>query len=52
MFETNIFILAAGNNNISEKPCSLWSFGNGKSILDWQINAFNAVIPGSEVILQ
>ena len=49
MFETNIFILAAGNNNISEKPCSLWSFGNGKSILDWQINAFNAVIPGSEV---
>ena len=36
MFETNIFILAAGYNKISEKACSLWSFGNGK-VYDWQM---------------
>ena len=39
MYETNILILAAGYNKISDKPCSLWSFDNGRSILDWQINA-------------
>ncbi len=49
MFETNILILAAGANKISEKPCSLWSFGNGKSILDWQIDTFNTVLPDSEI---
>ena len=49
MSETNILILAAGTNKISEKPCSLWSFGNGKSILDWQINSFNIALPSSAV---
>ncbi|MBC8298273.1 MAG: hypothetical protein H8E55_21100 [Pelagibacterales bacterium] len=49
MFETNILILAAGYNKVSEKPCSLWSFGNGKSILDWQIHAFETVLPKSEI---
>jgi glutamine kinase len=49
MFETNILILAAGYNKFSEKPCSLWSFGNGKSILDWQIHAFETVLPNSKI---
>ena len=49
MFETNVLILAAGYNKISEKPCSIWSFGNGKSILDWQIDTFKSALPNSEV---
>ncbi len=49
MFETNILILAAGYNKISEKPCSLWSFGNGKSILDWQIDTFKTALPNNKV---
>ena len=49
MVEANIIILAAGYNKISEKPCSLWSFGNGKSILDWQIHAFETVLPNNEI---
>ncbi len=51
MFETNILILAAGTNKISEKPCSLWSFGNGKSILDWQVHAFKTVFPNNEITI-
>tara|TARA_Y200000002_G_scaffold131739_1_gene108524 strand:+ start:5956 stop:8955 length:3000 start_codon:yes stop_codon:yes gene_type:complete len=49
MPKTNIFILAAGHNKISDKPCSLWSLGNGKSILDWQVSAFETVLPKSNV---
>ena len=49
MPKTNIFILAAGHNKISDKPCSLWSLGNGKSILDWQVSAFETVLPNSDV---
>ena len=49
MPKTNILILAAGYNKISDKPCSLWAFDNGKSILDWQINAFETVLPNSEI---
>lgn len=49
MFDTNILILAAGFNKISEKPCSLWSLGNGKSILDWQIHAFKSSIHNSDI---
>ena len=40
----NIFILAAGNNKYSNNPCSFLSFENGKSILDWQTNAFETSI--------
>ena len=49
MYETNILILAAGYNKISDKPCSLWSFDNGRSILDWQINAFKTSLPKSKI---
>lgn len=49
MFETTILILAAGYNKRSDKPCSLWSFGNGKSILDWQISAFRTAIPKNKI---
>ena len=45
----NIFILAAGNNKYSDKPCSLWSFGNGKSILYWQTHTIESALPGKEV---
>jgi len=49
MTNKNIFILAAGYNKYSENPCSLWSFGNGKSILDWQTHTFESAFPGNEV---
>ena len=49
MADKNIFILAAGNNRYSDKPCSLWSFGNGKSILDWQTHTIESALPGNEV---
>ena len=49
MFENNILILAAGYNKILNKPCSLWVLDNGKSILDWQINAFETVLPNSQI---
>ena len=45
----NIILLAAGNNKLSEKPCVLWSLANGRSILDWQMNAFEMALPNSEV---
>lgn len=32
----NVYILAAGYHK-NDTSCSLWSFDNGKSILDWQI---------------
>ena len=40
MPNTQIFLLAAGNNKYTELPCSLWSLNNKKSILDWQISTF------------
>ena len=49
MSKNNILILAAGYNKISDKPCSLWAFDNGKSILDWQINVFETVLPNSGI---
>ena len=49
MSENNVFILAAGFNKISNKPCSLWVLDNGKSILDWQVNAFETVLPKSQI---
>lgn len=49
MSKVNVFLLAAGYNKYSDQPCSLWSFGNGKSILDWQIHTFESVLPSSEV---
>ena len=52
MFENNILILAAGYNRILNKPCSLWVLDNGKSILDWQINAFETVIPNSQINIE
>lgn len=45
----NVILLAAGYNKYSDKPCSLWSLGNGRSILDWQMHAFQTSLPNSEV---
>ncbi len=49
MNELNLILLAAGDNKYSDKPCSLWSLGNGRSILDWQMHAFETARPNSEV---
>lgn len=49
MCKPKIFLLAAGYNKHAERPCSLWSFSNGKSILDWQTHAFEKALPGNEV---
>ena len=49
MNKTDVILLAAGHNKYSEKPCSLWSLGDGKSILDWQIHAFETAIPDCRV---
>ena len=45
MHPVNIFMLAAGYNKYTDRACSLWSFGNGKSILDWQLAAFEKAFP-------
>ena len=44
---TNVYILAAGYRQQSQKPCSLWSFGNGESILGWQLGLFKSSYPHS-----
>ena len=49
MDKADVILLAAGFNKYSEKPCSLWSLGNGKSILDWQMHAFETALPNSKV---
>lgn len=49
MNEVNTYLLAAGFNKYSDKPCSLWSLGNGRSILDWQLTAFQTLMPNNEV---
>ena len=49
MNDHQIFILAAGSNKYAKKPCSLWSFNNGKSILDWQISSLERSLPGSRI---
>ena len=47
--QINIYLLAAGNNRYTKKPCSLWSFGNGKSILEWQIDTFERSLSNSKI---
>ena len=49
MSKYQIFILAAGYLQHAEKSRNLWSFSNGKSILDWQIYAFEEALPDSQV---
>ncbi|AYB48931.1 hypothetical protein CJJ19_05215 [Candidatus Williamhamiltonella defendens] len=49
MSKPKIFLLAAGYNKHAQRPCSLWSFSNGKSILDWQTHAFEKALPGNQV---
>lgn len=49
MTKEKIILLAAGYNRYSDRPCSLWSLGNGKSILDWQMHAFETALPYGEV---
>ena len=49
MDEINLILLAAGDNKFSDKPCSLWSLGNGSSILGWQMHAFKTARPNTEV---
>ena len=49
MNDYQVFLLAAGSNKHAKKPCSLWSFSNEKSILDWQINAFNKSLRNSKI---
>ena len=41
-------ILAAGKNRYTGAACSLWSFGNGKSILDWQIHSIEQALPDAK----
>tara|TARA_B100001057_G_scaffold161708_1_gene162372 strand:- start:38096 stop:41077 length:2982 start_codon:yes stop_codon:yes gene_type:complete len=36
-------ILAAGKHKNKNTACSLWSFSNGKSILDWQLHSLGLV---------
>lgn len=47
----NVYILAAGYRQQSQKPCSLWSFGNGKSILDWQIGVIKSIFPSTHPVI-
>jgi len=47
--KNQILILAAGHNKQAESASSLWSFSNGKSILDWQIFTFKEVLPESNI---
>lgn len=42
-------LLAAGSHRRTKAPCSLWSFSNGKSILDWQIHAFERALPKNRI---
>ena len=49
MKQNQILILAAGHNKQAKSSNSLWSFSNGKSILDWQIFAFEKVLPNSKI---
>lgn len=49
MCKPKIFLLAAGYNKHARRPCSLWSFSNDKSILDWQTHAFEKALPGNQV---
>ena len=49
MDEINVFLLAAGFNKYADKPCSLLSLDNGRSILDWQMHAFGTSLPNSNV---
>ena len=49
MASVQCFILAAGSHRNIEAPCSLWTFANGKSILDWQINSLHLAYPNSYV---
>lgn len=49
MTKPNVFLLAAGHNKYSDKPCSLWVLGNGESILEWQMHACERILPSREV---
>ena len=49
MVKENIVILAAGHSKRPGEPCSLWSFGNGRSILDWQMYVFEKAFPNAEI---
>lgn len=40
---TKCLILAAGSHKGKNKPCSLWTLHNGKSILEWQVNCFLSI---------
>ncbi|MDA8649722.1 PEP-utilizing enzyme [Alphaproteobacteria bacterium] len=44
-----VIILAAGSPKNAGEPCSLWSFTNGRSILDYQINVFKQALPQSKI---
>ncbi len=49
IIDIQCFILAAGSHRYVGIPCSLWTFSNGKSILDWQINSLYLAYPESRV---
>lgn len=49
MNDSQIFVLAAGSSQNSKQPCSLWSFNNGGSILDWQTHAFEEAVPQGQI---
>tara|TARA_B100001094_G_C18190762_1_gene807038 strand:+ start:169 stop:3162 length:2994 start_codon:yes stop_codon:yes gene_type:complete len=49
MKKIECLILSAGKHRTKNSACSLWSFSNGKSILDWQIHTLNLAIVNSSI---
>ena len=49
MNKINCLILAAGKHKNNETACSLWTFSNGKSILDWQYHTLNLAIDNPSI---
>ena len=49
MNKINCLILAAGKHKNNDAACSLWTFSNGKSILDWQYHTLNLAIDNPSI---
>ncbi len=49
MNKINCLILAAGKHKNNDTACSLWTFSNGKSILDWQYHTLNLAIDNPSI---
>ena len=49
MNKINCLILAAGKHKNNDTACSLWTFSNGKSILDWQYHTLKLAIENPSI---